>query len=64
MFKARSEGDIMLMDASVTESWRELTTYGCNKEWWRSRVRTLRQPWMRVEIGEHVEEGADYTVSM
>ena len=52
-------------DAPATESWRELTTYGCNKEWWRSRrVRALRQPRVRVKIGEHVEEGADYAVSM
>ena len=32
MFKARSEGD-MLMDVPETTSWRELTTYGCDKEW-------------------------------
>ena len=43
MFKSPQPGD-MLMDAPQTDSWRELCTFGCDREYWKARVRALRQP--------------------
>ncbi len=56
MFKASAEGD-MLMDAPTTSSWRELCTYACqeDREYWRTRVRTMKQSRLQVEMGSHVE---------
>ena len=64
MFKAPQEGD-MLMDAPERESWRSLTTYACDREYWRTRVRAMKQPRVRVEMGAHVVEGgwAPFTIS-
>ena len=49
MFKARTAGDL-LMDAPETQSWKELTTYACNVDYWKSRVRSMRQPRVDVEV--------------
>ena len=55
MFKERQAGD-MLMDAPETSSWRELCTYACDRDYWRTRVRDLRQPRVTtVNIGSHHE---------
>ena len=65
MFKARQAGD-MLMDAPETSSWRELCTYACDRDYWRMRVRALRQPRvMTVNLGSHYEAEATlpFTVS-
>ena len=64
MFKAPQEGD-MLMDVPERESWRGLCTYACDREYWRTRVRAMKQPRVRVEMGSHVEEGgwAPFTIS-
>ena len=65
MYKMRREGDL-LMDAPKTESWRELTTYAWDKDYWRSRVRAMRQPRVAVEVsGVQTVEGAtlSFTVS-
>ena len=43
MFKNPQPGDI-LMDAPRSNSWRELCTYACDRDYWRARVRALRQP--------------------
>ena len=66
MFKDRQEGD-MLMDAPTTTSWRELCTYACDRDYWRARVRGLRQSRVRVamEAGPHIEEATTvpFTIS-
>ena len=38
--KVWSEGN-MLTDVTVTNSWREFTTYGCDKVYCRHRVRAM-----------------------
>ena len=58
-------GDL-LMDAPKTRSWRELLYYAQDREYWKARVRSMRQqPVVSVHIGTHVEEGgwAPFTVS-
>ena len=64
MFKRRSEGDL-LMDAPCTKSWRELTTYDMNRDYWRARVRAMKQSRVSVDMGTHIEEGEtlSFTVS-
>ena len=65
MYKAPQQGD-MLMDAPATDSWRELWTYACDREYWKARVRALRQPRITtVTIGPHHEAGmtVPFTVS-
>ena len=64
MFKKRTEGD-MFMDAPKHNSWRELCTYTCDREYWRARVRGLKQPRVSVETGSHIEEAttAPFTIS-
>ena len=64
MFKKRTEGD-MLMDAPKHNSWRELCTYACDKDYCRARVRGLKQPRVSVETGSHIEEAttAPFTIS-
>ena len=58
MFKAPQTGD-MLMDTPKTDSWRELCSYACDREYWRSPVRALRQPRMTtIVLGSHREGGA------
>ena len=48
MFKNRREGD-MLMDAPTHKSWRELQEYAADRDYWRARVRAMKQPRIRVE---------------
>ena len=55
IFKARKEGD-MLMDAPATTSWRELCAFAVDEEYWRTRVRAMRQPRLTVEMGPHKVE--------
>ena len=64
MFKMRNEGDL-LMDAPSTTSWRELTTHAMDKDYWRARVRAMKQPRVTVDMGTHIEEGEtlSFTVS-
>ena len=65
MFKSPREGD-MLMDAPKTNSWRELCTYGCDREYWKVRVRSLKQPRVTtVTLGSHREAAttAPFTIS-
>ena len=62
MFKVRREGDLM-MDAPATSSWRELTEFACDKTYWSTRVRSMRQPRVRVEFNVE-EEGAEFAISM
>ena len=56
MFKERQDGD-MLMDAPAHRSWRELCTYAQDREYWRARVRAMRQPRIRFLGPETVEGG-------
>ena len=56
MFMARQKGDL-LMDAPATSSWRELYTFACDREYWRARVRGMRQPKVEVDIGQHKAPG-------
>ena len=65
MYKAPQEGD-MLMDATTTDSWRELGNYAWDRDYCRARVRALRQPRLTtVSIGPHREAGTTvpFTVS-
>ena len=65
MYKSRKQGDL-LMDAPTASSWRELCTYTMDREYWRARVRKMKQPRVRVQLGPHVVEGAwaPFTISM
>ena len=49
MYVSRTEGDLM-MDAPATESWHELQKYAKDKDYWRARVRKMKQPRLRVEF--------------
>ena len=65
MFKKPQEGD-MLMDAPAADSWHELCTYAWDREYWKARVRAMRQPRITtVDIGSHREDGrtVPFTVS-
>ena len=65
MYKSPQQGD-MLMDTPATDSWRELWTYACDREYWKTRVRALRQPRITtVTFGPHDEDGmtVPFTVS-
>ena len=64
MFKDRQEGD-MLMDAPKTNSWRELCAFAFvdDKERWRTMVRSLKQPRVRVNFNVR-EEGHDFKCSV
>ena len=65
IYKSTKQGDL-LMDAPKVRSWRELTSYAADKEYWKARVRCMRQqPVMKVHAGKHVEAGswAPFTVS-
>ena len=64
MFKDPQQGDL-LMDAPTSNSWHELLMYAENREYWRERVRKLRQSRISIQVGSHVEEGswAPFTVS-
>ena len=55
VFEMFKEGDL-LMDVPKTASWRELTTYVMNKDYWRVRVRAMTQPRVTVDICSHFEE--------
>ena len=57
MHKNPTEGDL-LMDAPTTSSWREPRKYAMDREYWRARVRKMKQPRINVQIGPHVVEGA------
>ena len=63
MFKATQPGDI-LMDAPQTRSWRELCTYACDRDYWRARVRTLRQPRVAVQLGSHHEPSMEFSFTV
>ena len=64
MFTAPLPGDL-LMDAPTCGSWRELCTYACDREYWRARVRQMRQQPRLVILEPEFEEGgwAPFTVS-
>ena len=65
IFRAPSQGDL-LMDAPSASSWRELTQFAADRDFWRARVRRLRQqPVVKVTLGKHVEEEkwAPFTIS-
>ena len=65
MFRNPKPGDL-LMDAPKVKSWRELASFACDKEYWKARVRSMRQqPVVNVDMGRHVEaeSWAPFTVS-
>ena len=65
IYKSPKPGDL-LMDAPKSKSWRELTTYAADREFWKAKVRRMRQqPVVRIRMGGHVETGswAPFTVS-
>ena len=65
IFKSPRPGDL-LMDAPRTNSWRELVAYANDKEYWKTRVRSMRQqPVLKINLGKHVEaeSWAPFTVS-
>ena len=63
MFRTPQPGD-MLMDAPKTDSWRELCTYALDRDYWRARVRSLRQPRVTVSMGSHHEPGAEFAFTV
>ena len=65
LFKAPTEGNL-LMDAPVVGSWKELCTYAMDREYWRTRVRKMKQPRVHIQMGPHVAEGswAPFTISV
>ena len=63
MFKAPQPGDI-LMDAPQTDSWRELCTYAWDRDYWKERVRTLRQPRVTVTLGPHREPSQEFSFTI
>ena len=56
IFMARQDGD-MLMDAPKTDSWRELCTFACDRDYWSTRVRAMKQPRVAITMGPHIEPG-------
>ena len=64
MYKNPTKGDL-LMDAPTTRSWRELCTYAADREYWKARVRKMKQPRVHIQVGSHVVEGAwaPFTIS-
>ena len=55
MYHTPQTGD-MLMDAPATDTRKELCTYEWDREYWRARVRSLRQPRVTtVTLGPHRE---------
>ena len=50
MLKAPQDGGDLMMDAPTHSSWRELTTYAYNREYWQTRVRRMKQPRVRVQV--------------
>ena len=64
MFKDKQEGD-MLMDAPETDSWHCLLKYAADRDYWRVRVRAMRQPRIvNVKLGPTMEEGKDCLTSI
>ena len=58
IFRAPKSGDLP-MDAPKVKPWRELGLLACDKDYWKARVRSMRQqPLVRVDIGKHVEAGS------
>ena len=57
-----SDGDIF-MDVSQHTTWRELFTYTFDKDFWRVRVRGLRQPRVTIETGSYIGKNHNSTVS-
>ena len=56
-YKMWRAGDLMI-DSPETRSRCELTTYVWDKDYWRSRVRAMRQPRVDVEVsGAQTVEG-------
>lgn len=64
MFKNRQEGD-MLIDAPTHKSWRELCTYAADRDYWRTRVRSMKQSRIRVEDPQIVQSSCmSFTISV
>ena len=64
ILKTPKPGDL-LMDVPKVRSCRELLSFADDKEFWKSRVMSMRQQSVvHVELGKHVVEGswAPFTV--
>ena len=59
LYKTPSSGDL-LMDVSKVNSWRELKHFAADGDYWKSRVRSLRQqPIVKVNLDDsHTEKGS------
>ena len=42
MYRNPKPGDL-LMDTPKVKPWRELVSFACDKEYWKARVRSMRQ---------------------
>ena len=63
MYKDPQPGDL-LMDAPKVESWKELTKYACNTNYWRTRVRALKQPKLTITGPQtETESTVKFTIS-
>ena len=48
----------MLMDAPEVHSWRELCRRAMARDYWKTRVRAMKQPKVTVEVsGPHFQKG-------
>ena len=64
MSKNRKEGDL-LMDAPTHQTWKELCTYAVDRDYWRARVRSMKQPRIRVEGPEVIPSSSNpFTINM
>ena len=64
MFRNRKEDDL-LMDAPPHESWRELRAYANDRDYWRTRVRSMKQPRIRVEGPQIIPSSCNpFTISV
>ena len=51
--------DNLLMDALKVKSWRDLLAFAEDKEFWKSRVRTMsQQQVVHLQLGKHVVKAA------
>ena len=64
MSKNRKKTD-MLMNDPTHKSWKELCTYAVDRDYWRTRVRSMKQPRIRVEGPQIIPSACNpFTISM
>ena len=46
------------MDAPQGTTWKEMCVYACDRDYWRARVRGLKQSRVMVGAGSHIEKSS------